>query len=733
MPDRKTHLEVPSEYVQSRPIVVRGRGKKFARPNYSAHADFLRERTAAVSAEAEAFVDSGQADSVFLQVRTPDELPAAGERKRLKSAGFEIVELSSIDPSAATVQIPKRQLRGFQRKVEKYASTPDHVGKSYLSVIEDLGPVPAEEKISVELLEAPDEPVDCLLVFYSTLTDRERAAILFAVRSYMGRTNATLGDQRRLSNGVTIVEAKLRPSEAKAAGAAFSTLRQILPNHVFYAPDAWRISGIGQGVTVHPPRLATAVAVVDTGVSPNCVNMAGVVSSRIPHLPPGAVSPLMDHGTFVGSRIVYGDDLEVGLQQGVLEPLCPLVDVPVMGADSAGRAVGISESHLASALDAVLPRLPANARVVNISLGTNRPIADGQVSVVAQIVDEHARKRDLLVVTTAGNIRDPRILAAFPRSLSSDECRIDSPGESPLALTVGSIAKYHDRQALSGVREVSAFSRRGPGPFGGIKPDLVAHGGNCLADGSTHSRISTHGLMPSGLAWACDFGTSFAAPLVAGMGAALFDHYGGPKAILVKALLLHFVDPAFAPSIGVSPTHLIGLGEPNLDAARWSRDEAAAYIHVGVMRASHFTYVPFWVPSCLAPGAGGSLRIRATVVLDPPVNPDNAVEYVKSRMTVALRKPAEVGHRTVGVSSDLVQADKWCPVTHMNKQFARSYGTGEWELQLRLWTRDLPAEFEQNYAVIIEVIDESGRKPVRADAEAEGGAHYKSIVPHIAA
>jgi subtilase family protein len=95
---------------------------------------------------------------------------------------------------------------------------------------------------------------------------------------------------------------------------------------------------------------------------------------------------------------------------------------------------------------------------------------------------------------------------------------------------------------LSRRSELSAFSRRGPGPFGGIKPDLVAHGGNCFGDGKTSDRIGAHGLAASGTAWECDFGTSFSAPLVSAMGAQLFDHYGSPHANLVRALLLHFTD-----------------------------------------------------------------------------------------------------------------------------------------------------------------------------------------------
>jgi Subtilase family len=728
MPDQRPHFQIPQERVQSSPIAVRGRAKPFSRPNYSAHGDYLRERTASLRTYVQETADAEAVDSVFLQVRTPNELPASGERQRLRSAGFEIVSLSSVDANSATVQLPKSELPQLERKVDTYASSPTNRGKSYLSIIEDIGPVPVEEKLAPELKEAEEQPTDCLLIFYSSLTEKERAAVLFAIRSFLARTGGIVGEQSRLSNGVTIVEARLLPSQAREAGAAFTTLRQVMPDHVFFVPDSWRISALPSSIAVEPPTVGTAVAVVDTGISAACPGVATVVQDVKPHLPPGATASFPDHGTFVASRVAYGDGLEQALRAGVLRPLCPLIDVPVIGVDPQGRVVPVHEGHLAAAIDAALPELPGNARVVNISLGTNTAVVDGTFSLVAQLLDKHARERDLLVVTTAGNIRDPHILQNFPRALTSPSCRIDSPGDSLLALTVGSFAKYGDTGALSRAGELSAFSRRGPGPLGGVKPDLVAHGGNCLADGSTSARIGIHGLVPNGQAWACDYGTSFAAPLVAAMGAQLFDHYANTSANLVRALLLHFTESVSFPHVSIPAKHLTGLGQPNVDAARWANEHSATFLYAGEITASRFFYVPFYVPACLAAGGSGQLRIKATVVVDPPVDPDNHLEYAKSRITVALLKPAEVGHSQVNVADDVVSGDKWCPLTQVDRTFHRSYRPGEWQMRLRLWTRDLPPEFRQKVAVVIEVIDDSGTLPVRTDVETEAGGAF-SIVP----
>ncbi|MHB1094732.1 MAG: S8 family peptidase [Gemmatimonadaceae bacterium] len=733
MAENRPHLEIPAERVRVAVIKVRGRAKPFTRPNYSAHGDFLRERTASVAHYAASTLDAAATESVFLEIRTPSELPARGERQRLRQAGLEVVALSAVDPQRATVQVRKSEIAALQRLVAQYADSPRNTGKSYLAVIEDIGPVPPEAKVATELSAQDDEVRDCLLVFYASLSERERAGVLLAMRSFMARGGHSIAAERRLSNGVTLVEARLRPSEAREAGAAFSTLRQIVPNSVFFVPDGRRISQIAPGITVEPPELSTSIAVVDTGISASCEPVERSTVRRLPHLPPGAVRAHGEHGTFVASRLLFGDSLEQDLRAGVLRPLCRLVDVPVIGVDAGGQVVPLTEGHLAQALDTVLPELDRQTRVVNISLGNETPTIDGHMSIVGQVLDKHARDCNLLVVTTAGNIRDRGILQSYPGSLVLPGCRIDSPGDSLLSLTVGSFAKYGDDGALSRARELSAFSRRGPGPFGGMKPDLVAHGGNCLPDGTTSARIGVHGLGVDGRSWECDRGTSFAAPLVAAMGARLFEHYSNPHANLVRALLLHFATPVITPDVAIKPEHMVGAGEPQLERALWACEHSVAYLHAGAMAPSRFTYLPFYVPACLAEGSGGKLQIRVTVVMDPPVSPDNQLEYSKSRVSLALRKPSEVGHRTVSVADDALDADRWSPVTQLQKDFTRSYQTGEWELQLRLWCRDVPDGFSQSFGAIVEVIDSTGTQPVRTAAENEAGGGYRRLVPRVAA
>jgi hypothetical protein len=579
--------------------------------------------------------------------------------------------------------------------------------------------VDPDDTLSSEIDAEATAAIDCIVHLYSGLTERERAAVVLSLRNYLAETAHLVGEAAFLANGTTALEARLTPADMRETARSFSTVRSFTPNRVYFLTDSTPFYPVNPNCTVVAPTCSVAVAVFDGGINANSRAFSGVIQAVLPSLPSGAVAPLGEHGSFVASRVIYGDDIEQQQQSGVLEPKCPLVDVPIFGKDATGRAVPVTEPQLAVAIERAISALPNNARVLNLSLGTDSPILDASYSLVAQVLDEQARKRDLIPVVTAGNIRDPRRIATYPREVDQPHWRIDPPAESLLSVTVGSIARYVDAGALSRVGELSPFSRRGPGADGGVKPELVAHGGNCLANGQATSRVATQGIHPTGSQVAWDIGTSFAAPLVASAAAEICHHYVNPPANLVKALLFHFAERALSPATSLDECFLTGFGEPRVAAALAAAAHNAAFLFTGSVRTGCYQYLPFYVPAAFATDARARLRVRATLVFDPPVNPNNQAEYSQARMAVALRKAVELGFRDVSVAAAMFAGTPWSPVLHFDQRFARGFASGIWELRTRLWTRELPDEYEQKYAAVIEVIDSSGMVDVWNDVTRE--------------
>jgi hypothetical protein len=684
-----------------------GFGTTYQRADHGRHGEVLVRRSQEFREAAAAGRDSALMSEVFMQVRTPDEVPIRGEKQRLRGVGIDVVAYSRHDPSAATARMSREGYDDFQARLLRYATVPAHPGRSYFSILEDVAPVPVEEKLSPRLEAAPEtEVVDSIILTQAGLTLRERTAILDSIGEFVRERAGEVLGRHDFASGLSTVRVRLARRELEELGHEYHSVREIRPNRVFMVGDSVPIAPMPDPLPVTPPRSRIGVAVVDSGIQQQSYALGPVLIGEDAVLPTGSVEPHRSHGTFVASRVAYGDDLELQIARGRLNPRCYLFDIPIIGRSPVGTEVYADEHGVAAALDTTLVRLPEGVRVVNLSLGTDDPIGDHEYTLVASTVDFLAREHDLLVVTTAGNVRDRALVSTYPAAVGDPEWRIDPPGEALLAITVGSIAHHADQHTLSAARELSPFSRVGPGADGGRKPEVVAHGGNYARPCNPVSRYAVQGIFGDGRTLAWDAGTSFAAPVVAGVAAELFGAYPGAQANLVKALLCHFTRSAEAPPGEDDGCRCVGLGEPDLAAALSAAQGTASFIYTGQLTDDRYLFIPFYVPEMLAAHVPDSrLEVRGTIVYDPPVNVVNPVEYSQSRVAAKLRKPTEVGFRDVQLSAYMHSYHPWNPLIHFRRGFSRSYATGYWELQLRLYTRDLPDDFKQNFAVVLEVRD----------------------------
>lgn len=252
-----------------------------------------------------------------------------------------------------------------------------------------------------------------------------------------------------------------------------------------YEDDLARIFGSterGKGV---------GVAVIDTGVSPHydlikpknrIIAFKDLLANKeMPYDDDG-------HGTHVAG-IIAGNGYTSCKYTGT----APCADIVAIKAlDDSGNG---TESDILAALQWIINNGQYyNIRVINLSLGikVEPPYDDDPLIKGANAAVRHGYS----VITAAGNN-------------GPGKCTINSPGTSPLVITVG--AADLTRFEHDGDIKVASFSSRGPTLNGESKPDLVAPGVDiCSLDGKN----------PKG--YTVQSGTSMAAPVVSGVAACLY-------------------------------------------------------------------------------------------------------------------------------------------------------------------------------------------------------------------
>lgn len=328
---------------------------------------------------------------------------------------------------------------------------------------------------------------------------------------------------------VNAVVAELTPAEATASaraglqispdssvsveggGASSSTTASDAYNIVSGATTMWAEGDKGAGINV---------AVLDTGIQASIPDLSGRVVDGVSFngSPTSWGTDAYGHGTFVAGLIAGTGASSNGLYSGVA-PGAGLVSIKVAGAT--GRT---NESTVIEGISWAIAHASAdNIRVLNISLGV-KPKSGSGLDFLDQAV-EQAWNAGIVVVTSAGNY-------------GPDNGTISSPGNDPLAISVGAI----DDDAADIAANFNMFSSTSVGPTlynGWIKPDIVASGRSVvslmplkstIAKANASSRIGTYDFAGSG--------TSFSSAVVSGLVALLLAKNPTLTPNQVKAALL---------------------------------------------------------------------------------------------------------------------------------------------------------------------------------------------------
>ena len=729
----KFHLKIPKESVRMEKFEKNSGGTSYKRTNHTEHGFKLRQSISKIREIELNKKDINYTSEIYFKVQSPDNRSIKSEKLNLENLGINLITLSKKSKNSAIGKLNIDKINSLEERLENYIHSSDNKGKSYFSGIEDFSPIEIEEKIEKEIDLDINAKHDVVINFYKNVLNENIFKISNLIKDELNNSIENF-NLKTFENGITSISCRIYSYEIKSLLQKFNSIKEVKRNFTTIVQNSFPVNTLPKALNIKPAISDSMICVIDSGISKNHI-FQNLVNYQYNYTPLGSVSPTFSHGTFVASRATFGDLIDECLSTNTLQPYCKFIDVQIFGKDANGNELNPSEFHVRTVIETIVKRHYMECKVYNLSLGADDPISDYTFSEMSKLIDYLSKQYKVLFIISSGNIDNS--LGNYPLDhFTNSGSRITPPAESLLGLTVGSIAKHDTVNSLSKKDELSPFSRIGPGSDYGIKPELVAHGGNLVSPYNFNPRVSSYGFSPCGMQINGNIGTSFSAPIVALYAQKLFDYYPDATHNLIKALLCHFaISRNLTNDFSSNIKQYIGFGEPDIESASVSKEFNGAFIYEGELDDSHYQYVGFHIPSTLSENSEGSLKVKITIVYDPQVDPDNEVEYSQARISASLFKNTSNGRKEINIDTDSKYNLPWNPIIQFEKSFKRSYLTGEWFLRLRLYTRgnSIDENYRQNYAVVIEIIDEDKNIKVYDDILAQFNGIYQKVIIKLAA
>ncbi|WP_405018470.1 S8 family peptidase [Kitasatospora sp. NBC_00070] len=409
------------------------------------------------------------------------------------------------------------------------------------------------------------------------------------------------------------------------------------------------------------PENAPLVGIIDSGVVSENPLLKGCIVESVSldsEIPDGA--DRHGHGTAVASILLRGSIRGQLASKEWQVPPCRILSVRILDGNNELPSGRLPVTEISNAVRYLAA---AGVRIINLSIGDPANVFDGgRAPNLAAVLDELARELNLVLVVPTGLVFPRDYLDDFDRDLSEDyasalidgdSARLMDPAPAAIALTVGGIASTElalpvGHTPLGQAGWPSPMSRVGPGIDGAVKPELVASAGTVaqhpvlglverdelkvlVADGRPDATgVVTH-----------DFGSSFAAPLVARAAAEVQGQYPESSANLIRALLLQGAEArkldipepqgTTAGQRVVRNLKLRGYGEINPSRATWSSShDVLMYCEEEIpIDGVHIYTVP--IPSTFYEARSLTRGISVSLSYDPPVRA-RRIDYMASRM-----------------------------------------------------------------------------------------------------
>lgn len=697
-----------------------GGGGTYPRTSYQQHAAKIYQEVDHLRAVFAKIKDSS-IDKRYFKVEIPKgHKVSTSEGKILEDNIFSTIVGSPIE-NIAHVSCTAKSFEDFAVQLDKYQGTEKNVGKSKFALIDSISNIPFEEKASERFLsqfESDEEEGEALITFFPDLNEQDLESVTKAVSEFLKEKNGEILSFLSREDGA-LIKVRSKREVLKELAETFLSVQSLDASDEIIVEMANLGEQIQGNVTVVPNTSNAFACFFDTGIkSDNRFLNGSIIEDYCPFGDNRGVG--VSHGTFVASRIIFGDSIKDQISSGTLEPDVRVLSVCVSKFDHIGNRLPVTTDQLITVIRDVVEKWHSQIRVYNLSISCtpkkanlSPAIKDDMVHNLASEIDYLSKKYDVLFVVCTGNIpystNQQVPTSPYPIYLSEDESRIMSPGEAMLALTVGSIALEEAGGSMAKKEEPSPFTRRGPGFSGYQKPDLVAHGGNCGSAWSNHNFLNVAGFSDEGEYISYARGTSFSTPIVTRLAAKFFELMPSASACLVKAMLIHFCKKPPNQRIDEELIYkLHGHGLPDADSIASSSKNMQSFLYQGVMDYREMIEIPFYVPSVLINRKiQKKVKVTVTITFYPETSSVLKKGYCKSHIRTKICKLNKSGeYQDVSFSgASVLNEDRYSTVIKMEQSFSSGISSGEWKILIAhesRWTLKNPLT---NFAAVITVED----------------------------
>jgi len=362
------------------------------------------------------------------------------------------------------------------------------------------------------------------------------------------------------------------------------------------------------------------VGVLDSGIASNSFMKPWIEDSYSPYI---ESDQDQGHGSAVASIIVYGDELhdqEIVNKKGV-----KLYDACVLPKKDLQE--DLTEVDLVQNIRDAIRNKP-DIKIWNLCIGWQREIDMNKISDFGAALDYLCDEFGIIICTSVGNCMN--FLA------NSAVGRMQDSADSVRAISIGSLAHIKNHYDISEANHPSPFSRKGPGPFKLIKPELTHFGGNAGKD--DRGRLKQSGVKViniDGNIAEC-IGTSFSTPRICSLLAALHSEIENYDPLLLKALLIH---SAKYPDIEIddeSRLNKMGFGMPTSvnEILFNSENEITLIVRDVIERGSFIEILDFPFPKSMVNDDHYYGEITITLVSNPDLDVNQGEEYCQSNIDV---------------------------------------------------------------------------------------------------